>query len=225
MFIGELELGKLEYDNIAFQILLMIFVLICIVLMNLFNALAISDIGKILADGKIIGIQKEIYNIHKMERTRLFWDKLGCFLKNSKRDVYLFKNDFKKSKVVSYPEDFWPKSLDNLYSKLPLGETLYKKWMEWITNGKYLLEESKRLVLSAKRCKKKQMETSLEELMEKLEILEQKQNEDRKENRENVEKILEKLENLEQKQKEDREENRKKLEKILELLTELQHSK
>ena len=69
------------------------------------------------------------------------------------------------------------------------------------------------------------METSLEELMEKLEILEQKQSEDRKENRENVEKILEKLENLEQKQKEDREENRKKLEKILELLTELQHSK
>ena len=219
MLIGELEPGKLEYDNIAFQILLMIFVfLMVIVMMNLFNALAISNIEKILADGKIIGIQNEINNIHKMERKHLtlskicgylktlFRDKLDCFLKNTSRDVYLFKNDFKKNKVVCYSEVFWPKSVENLYSNLPpeeksvetldsklsLRETLYKKWMEWWSGGKKLLEESKRLELSAKRRKKNEIE-SIEELMEKLENLECKLSEEFK--------------------------------KILKLLTELQHSK
>ena len=195
MLIGELEPGPLEYDNIAFQILLMIFVfLMIIVMMNLMNALAISDIGKILADGKIIGIQQEIYNMHKMERIHLFCVKHGVFLKNA-RDVSLFKKDFKKSKVVSYPDDFWPIASERLCRKLPLGETLYYKWV----GAKFLINESKRLELSSKRRKKNEMD-SIEELMEKLE-------------------------NMQRKQEEDREENREKLAKILELLTESQHSK
>ena len=99
-----------------------------IVMMNLFNALAISNIEEILADGKIIGIQQEIYNMHKMERTHLFCVEHGFFLKNA-RDVSLFKTDFKKSKVVSYPDDFWPIASERLCRKLPLGETLYYKWV------------------------------------------------------------------------------------------------
>ena len=67
-----------------------------IAMMNLFNAVAISDVGVMLGEGNLVALKDEIEYVYKMEKYHMKWNNIFCFIpKCFKSEVSLFQNDLK----------------------------------------------------------------------------------------------------------------------------------
>ena len=182
MFIGEIDFGDLPvYNFLSYFYLLPFVFLIIVVLMNLLNGLAVSDIRIILNEAKIIGIQEEVDNIYKLEREQILWRKKlaskNCYNVN---DVLLFKTLLKRKVLYIESHIFQKRFKFTNYFKTDYLNQYVEKGRENLMS----LQASK---TDKMKSLQEQMSIDKNELMEKLNKLE---HDKAKDNAELMEKLV-----------------------------------
>ena len=221
-FIGEIDLldDITKLNQIGIKIFLIGFIfLVTITLMNLFNALAISDINVIMNQGKLTARLVEVNYIYKMEKHHNIWNRnfdkihLPC-LKNK---VSLFQNELKCVKIVE-EDDFLSPFTKMFKEKWP---RLFKLWIKFLESFDFdnnnFIKESKRLKAEITKDDKLEL---IEEL-KKLESTEEKVKELCEDTKEKVKELCENTNSMGKKWNEHLVEKLKKLESTEERVKEL----